>query len=633
MGLKIFKKITVAMMCFALAAICAFSVGAVAITYTIPEIDDMTITMPDGITAVTRDSSETDKYFSLFGIDYKQTMENFEKGNIYLQGMDENSETTITVTMTQTDESKGISNYNLLSKEKLGEVQANFLSQDEYTKCTVEDGDKIVWLYFDINVNESGKTIKAYQANTVYDGKSVNITLQRNGGDVTQADYNTFSLIVSATDFKQFGSFNSLWPYILIGCAIIAVLVIIFIIAVARHASHKRKKNKNDKLIEELADKYTTRRGNMRSYSDGTEFDEYTDISSSSEKPQPVQEETAQPEQAEDLSKKYDLENYRSDVKRYSDEEINELLGIEPEKQEEAEEKPEEPKKEEPFVTAAELSKDDQISEFFESVEQEKREAAAETEEKAEQNNEEKNEEKTLEDAATRKFEKISEASGEDDDVQIYSRSSDRKTAEAKKSDEQDIEESDEYEDFNNDEVLVRDEAKHKFSDGYDFFEEAPKKTMGVISSEDIRDAEDYDVINEVEKKASEVEKSGSGAGETVAGAMKKFGAALKSFGVHCGYFVTNLSRSIKRKRAAKKRKKAEEERRARARARAARQRQQEQDMQNGKLVQVHSRGSRPPQQRRPTQQRRPSQQRSSSQHRRPAQQRKPQQRRPDNRG
>lgn len=352
-------------MCFALAAICAFSVGAVAITYTIPEIDDMTITMPDGITAVTRDSSETDKYFSLFGIDYKQTMENFEKGNIYLQGMDENSETTITVTMTQTDESKGISNYNLLSKEKLGEVQANFLSQDEYTKCTVEDGDKIVWLYFDINVNESGKTIKAYQANTVYDGKSVNITLQRNGGDVTQADYNTFSLIVSATDFKQFGSFNSLLPYILIGCAIIAVLVIIFIIAVARHASHKRKKNKNDKLIEELADKYTTRRGNMRSYSDGTEFDEYTDISSSSEKPQPVQEETAQPEQAEDLSKKYDLENYRSDVKRYSDEEINELLGIEPEKQEEAEEKPEEPKKEEPFVTAAELSKDDQISEFL----------------------------------------------------------------------------------------------------------------------------------------------------------------------------------------------------------------------------------------------------------------------------
>ncbi len=619
MGLKIFKKITTAMMCLALAAVCAFSVGAVAITYTIPEIDDMTITMPDGITAVTRDSSETDKYFSLFGIDYKQTMENFEKGNIYLQGMDENSDVTISVTMTQTDESKGISNYNLLSKEKLGEVQANFLSQDEYTKCTVEDGDKIVWLYFDINVNESGKTIKAYQANTVYDGKSVNITLQRNGGDVTQADYNTFSLIVSATDFKQFGSFNSLLPYILIGCAVIAVLVIIFIIAVARHASHKRKKNKNDKLIEELADKYTTRRGNIRSYSDESNFDEYTDISSSAEKPQPVQEAEAQTEQTEDYSKKYDFENYRSDVKRYSDEEIDELLGIEPEKQDDASEKTEEPKKEEPFVTAAELSKDDQISEFFESVEQEKREADAEESAQSK--------EKTLEDAATRKFEKISENGKQDDEVQIYSRSSDAKAAQAAEANEPEVEESDEYDDFNNDEVLVRDEAKHKFSDGYDFFEEAPKKTMGVISSEDIRDAEDFDVINEVEKKASEVEKSGPGTGETVAGAMKKFGAAVKSFGVHCGYFVTNLSRSIKRKRAAKKRRKAEEERRARARARAARQRQQEQNMQDGKLVQVHSRGSRP------TQQRRPSQQRSSSKRRRPAQQRRPQQRRPNNRG
>ena len=314
MGLKISGKITAALMSLILAVGCIIPAAAVAITYTIPEIDEMTVTMPDGITAVTRDSADTDKYFSVFGIDYEQTMRNFENGNIYLQGMDEKSEVTISVTMTQTEESKGISNYNLLSKEKLGEVQANFLSQDEYTTCTVEDGGKIVWLYFNVNVNEGGKTIKAYQANTVYDGKSVNITLQRNGGNVNEADYNTFSLIVSAADFKQVGSFNNLIPYILIGGAVIAALVIIFIIAASRHASHKRKKNKNDKLIEELADKYTTRR-NHRSYArngaadNGGQFEEFTDISSSSgrnetsaaepEKADPEQEEAYQPESAD----------------------------------------------------------------------------------------------------------------------------------------------------------------------------------------------------------------------------------------------------------------------------------------------------------------------------------------------
>ena len=71
---------------------------------------------------------------------------------------------------------------------------------------------------------------------------------------------------------------------------------------------------------------------------------------------------------------------------------------------------------------------------------------------------------------------------------------------------------------------------------------------------------------------------------------MKKVGGGIKSFGVHCGYFCTNVSRMIKRKHAMKKRQKAEEERRERARQRAERQRAQRREMENGGLVQVHSR-------------------------------------------
>ena len=97
--------------------------------------------------------------------------------------------------------------------------------------------------------------------------------------------------------------------------------------------------------------------------------------------------------------------------------------------------------------------------------------------------------------------------------------------------------------------------------------------------------------------------------------AMKKVGGGIKSFGVHCGYFCTNVSRMIKRKHAMKKRQKAEEERRERARQRAERQRAQRREMENGGLVQVHSRSeSRTAQNRRPVQQRRPS-----SQQRRPS--------------
>ena len=37
--------------------------GAVSQAYTIKDIDDMSVTLPDGMTAVTRSSDSSDKYF------------------------------------------------------------------------------------------------------------------------------------------------------------------------------------------------------------------------------------------------------------------------------------------------------------------------------------------------------------------------------------------------------------------------------------------------------------------------------------------------------------------------------------------------------------------------------------------
>lgn len=167
-----------------------------------------------------------------------------------------------------------------------------------------------------------------------------------------------------------------------------------------------------------------------------------------------------------------------------------------------------------------------------------------------------------------------------------------------------DLDSDDDFNEYTNDEDLVRQDAKHaKFKNSYDFFEEAPKKTMGVVSSKEIRDAEDYDVINEVEQRAAAVEKAGVNAGKSVLNTLKAIGSGIKSFGKHCGYFATNVSRMIKHKRAAKKRKQAEEERRRRAKIRAEKQRVQKREMQNGRLVQVHKRTDSPNggQTRRPT--------------------------------
>ena len=522
------KKIT-AVLCALLCAIgSTFICSAASQRYTINEIDDMVIYLPDDMTAITRSSQNTDRYFSVFGLDYDATMQNFKNGDIYLQGMDSLSSLTVTVTMTKNADSNSIGNYNLLEADKLSQVSSNFLSQSEYTSCTPDMSGKIVWLNFDTNVTSNGLSIKAYQANTVYDGMSVSITLQRNSGNVTPEDYAAFTEIVSSVNFQRESSIGSMIPYIIIGASIFVILLIIILIIVVKHVKKRRKKNRNDRILEELAGKYTSKRRN-RPAQEHSEYSVYED-------------------------EKFEEDEYKIDKTEIDSEDF--FKGIEQSDNEDVK-----------IYKSSERKIDDsEIEEILNFKRMSDKKAAAKAEESLAEvvysntnhaDNEEKTETKT----------------------------------------ETEIE--------NTEEIAESEKA-----------EEAPKKTTGVISSKEIRDAEDFDVINEVEERVKEVEKPSQNAGKSFVDAMKKVGGGIKSFGVHCGYFCTNVSRMIKHKHAMKKRQKAEAERRERARQRAERQRAQRREMENGGLVRVHSRSeSRTAQNRRPVQQRRPS----SSQQRRPS--------------
>lgn len=575
------KKIT-AVLCALICAIgSTFICSAASQRYTINEIDDMVIYLPDDMTAITRSSQNTDRYFSVFGLDYDTTMQNFKNGDIYLQGMDSMSSVTVTVTMTKTGDSNSIGNYNLLEADKLSQVSSNFLSQSEYTSCTPDMSGKIVWLNFDTNVTSNGLSIRAYQANTVYDGMSVSITLQRNSGNVTPEDYAMFTEIVSSVSFLKESSIGSMIPYIIIGASVFVILLIIILIIIVKHIKKRRKKNRNDRILEELAGKYTSKR-RSKPAQENSEYSVYED--EKFEESENDSEEEYRIDKTEIDSEDFfkgveqndneDVKIYKPSEREVDDSEIEEILNFKRMSDKKAAAKAEESLAEVVYSNSSHADKTE-IEDTEESAEPE-----------------------TAEEAPTEEVKEKTDMVAELEDGLF---------GEADENDE---------EDYNNDEELVREEAKRvKFRDSDDFFEEAPKKTMGVISSKDIRDAEDFDVINEVEERVKEVEKPSQNAGKSFAEAMKKVGGGIKSFGVHCGYFCTNVSRMIKRKHAMKKRQKAEAERRERARQRAERQRAQRREMENGGLVRVHSRSeSRPEQNRRPVQQRRPS-----SQQRRPS--------------
>ena len=159
-------------------------------------------------------------------------------------------------------------------------------------------------------------------------------------------------------------------------------------------------------------------------------------------------------------------------------------------------------------------------------------------------------------------------------------------------------EEETEEEDEEDEEELRREAERNTaddFDEGYDFFEEKPRRIVGIIDvdSSDLKNAVDYDVLSEEEKRAVEVETADDNdKTESFIDAASKAGAGIKNFFVHCGYFCTNVSRLIKRKYAAKKRRKAELERRERERIR--RQQTDARRDKNG-LVKVHSASQRGP--------------------------------------
>lgn len=642
----VLKRVVTLAVC-AVTVLCGvFACAGATNDYEIPQIDDMTLSMPDGMSAITRDSKSTDKYFSVFGIDYETTMKSFENGNIYLQGMDSMSSVILTVTMTKNENSENVANYAQLSSSELTNIRNNFLNSEEYKSCTPDQQEKVVWLVFDATAQSSDGNVKTFVANTVYDGMNINITMQRTEGDVTAVDYDTFSKIVSSVKFSDLPFSKGIIPYIIIGGgALIVILIILIIIFAIRIRNHKKAK-KNNAILEELASKYKL--GDKDGDYDIDNFDDEPKPEKRSKKKQRYAEEVEEepapegrryaPEVIADYDEPddSDYDNSTSDNGYASDSEIDEIINsaraYKNELEREAyknnygyeENSTEDEKKKEP--TAADTSKTE--SEKNDEIEKDNAETPEEYEDISSSSG------PTL--VIPEPEHDLFETSEPDDidrednaDVEETEEVSEKKHPLEKKVDEyanlifgsDDPEE--ETEEEVDDEELVRAKAKkNKFDSGYDFFEEAPKKSMGVIKSSDLRDAEDFDVIGEVEKKAETVkqkaleeeqnkenegeltDKKSAGevlanVGENVGNALKGFAGGVKNFGVHCGYFCKNVSRMIKRKRAIAKRKKAEEERRERERQKAERARLRAERGESDGLVQVHSRTDRRPQQNR----------------------------------
>ena len=598
MTLKNIRSIGAFIMCAALMFLATVTCFAADQKVTVSEIDGMSLLLSENMIPVTRSSKNTDKYFSVFGLDYNTTMQNFKNNDIYMQAMDMKSATIVTVTMTKNSDSQSIGDYKKLDAEKLYGVQDSFLSQSEYISCTPDQAAEVLWLLFDVNIESSNGTIKAYQANTVHNGMSISITMQHNGGNVNSADFFNFKSIVSSVNFNSKATDPVFTICVYIGIAIFVVVIFIILLVAGKKTKKSSKKVKNDKILKELAKKYTSERKSV-------DLSDYEDTS------------YEEAENMQDISQK--AETYGFDEEPEAEEEIKIYkktvdFDIDPKvENEEAEEiiaqsledsdgtkiyTPEEFKAPQETDDAAETG-----AEEFAVVEQD---TETETETETENDIEVEAEEEVEEESETEE-----NTADEENEVGEENKNKEVKTVKEVKNPDSKIIEIFGANAENNDEIVRKTIEAEKFDNSYDFFEEAPRKIVGIIDvdSADLRNAEDYDVLVEEEKRARKVETEQKAKTDSdITEKLAKAGGAVKNFFVHCGYFCTNVSRMIKRKRAMKKRQKAEAARRERERRRREMNRQRRDE--NG-LVQVHraSQGRRPAQSNnRNTAQRRPSQ-------------------------
>lgn len=591
---KCLKSVGVGFIAFLLTVMSCVTVFGADNHFYIPEIK-MNIQLPEEMIAITRESPETDKYFSVFGLDYQSTMAQFESANIYLQGMYSDSSRVITVTSDSDNDSESIDNYNKLSDEQLVDVQKSFLSQPEYTSCNIQRYNDYVYMDLQVKIQSEDATVYAAQCNTVVNGNNITITLQPSqGSELTNVDYNIFGQVISSVDFsgRDSGGLMGLaeepvfWIAVICGAVVIGAILVV-IISLRRkkrriRAREMEKRAKNDEVLKQLATEYSP---SFVSQSVGAENNAQSEEAFNDERFSDIAyngyEASAGEESAEDI-----IREFRQNQNRIQKEN---------------------PKRDYSNVTAEEIYKrkdDTPLQKENTSLQEEntpedysalKTDGSGVLKIVAPEDNYdigEADEDKNPQDAYENEQPKgdadsegyLDKASGGaiDDYAGDYA-----EEEEAYNEDEYD--EDSDFDGEEDDNQVVG--SEESFSQSEDYFDEAPEYENYCDSPEKRK------VPKKNNKKVNSAGNKAKTAGAVALNGILVFLNGIKSFFIHLGYFITNVTRLIKRKNKARKRKKAELERRRRQeeaqrrrRENIRRKQQKNRELEENGLMKVHSR-------------------------------------------
>ena len=242
-----------AVACAVIGCVMSLNVFAANTAYEIKELN-MSVPVPNDMLVLTRETTKSDSFFSEFGLDYDETMENLTSGNIYLQAVKDDSLLTLTVTMTKTDESEKIGSYSSLSEVELTNIKEALLKDKSYKSASFVESKGVKYINLSMSYKVDDKTVKAQQYNTVINGENINITLQSApDSKLTKADKETLAGIISETTILSENFFSKNKDLLIYGGVTLIgiILVVVVIIVVVRFRKNPKRRHHN--LVHEMA--------------------------------------------------------------------------------------------------------------------------------------------------------------------------------------------------------------------------------------------------------------------------------------------------------------------------------------------------------------------------------------------
>ncbi len=163
----------------------------------------MTFSLPDDLYVITRDTKEDDPVFAANRSTKADMMKLFEENDIYLRANSHDFTFGITVTSTESEDTKAIGSLSDLSEDNLQNIIDKLLQSDLYTGCAKNYYGGALFLTFTIEYENSGTKIEGLQQYTVVDGKNVKITYQTSDQADSEANRKLFTQIMETVRFDD----------------------------------------------------------------------------------------------------------------------------------------------------------------------------------------------------------------------------------------------------------------------------------------------------------------------------------------------------------------------------------------------------------------------------------------------